>query len=116
MTTVDKVYVPIHRLRFVTTALLFDVHDASINIIRRILQARVVEVIDLGHNRSVSALDEDAQAIAISSYQGGTASTSGTLSIFWREMHVPRLRIRWRWWRDRTSQDPRARKLRGHDE
>ena len=64
------------RLRFVTAASLFDGHDASINIMRRILQAGGVEVIHLGHNRSVAevvnaAIQEDAHAIAISSYQGG---------------------------------------------
>ncbi len=63
-------------LRFVTAASLFDGHDASINIMRRILQAAGAEVIHLGHNRSVeeivnAALQEDAHAIAISSYQGG---------------------------------------------
>lgn len=63
-------------LRFVTAASLFDGHDASINIMRRILQSSGVEVIHLGHNRSAAevvkaALDEDAQAIALSSYQGG---------------------------------------------
>ncbi|MGB1807982.1 MAG: cobalamin-dependent protein, partial [Porticoccaceae bacterium] len=63
-------------LRFVTAASLFDGHDASINIMRRILQGAGVEVIHLAHNRSVAevvetALQEDAQAIAISSYQGG---------------------------------------------
>jgi methylmalonyl-CoA mutase len=62
--------------RFVTAAALFDGHDASINIIRRILQGAGAEVIHLGHNRSVdevvsAALQEDADAIAISSYQGG---------------------------------------------
>ncbi|CAD6545580.1 fused isobutyryl-CoA mutase/GTPase IcmF [Paraburkholderia sabiae] len=64
------------RLRFVTAAALFDGHDASINIMRRILQASGVEVIHLGHNRSVeevatAALQEDADGIAVSSYQGG---------------------------------------------
>lgn len=63
-------------LRFVTAASLFDGHDASINIMRRILQASGVEVIHLGHNRSVdeivtAALHEDADGIAVSSYQGG---------------------------------------------
>ena len=63
-------------LRFVTAASLFDGHDASINIMRRILQSHGVEVIHLAHNRAVSevvqaALQEDVQAIAISSYQGG---------------------------------------------
>jgi len=64
------------KIRFVTAASLFDGHDASINIMRRILQAAGAEVIHLGHNRSVAeivdaALQEDAQAIAVSSYQGG---------------------------------------------
>ena len=64
------------RFRFVTAASLFDGHDASINIMRRILQSAGAEVIHLGHNRSVeeivvTALDEDAHAIAVSSYQGG---------------------------------------------
>lgn len=63
-------------LRFVTAASLFDGHDAAINVIRRLIQAKGVEVIHLGHNRSVddvvrAAIQEDADAIAISSYQGG---------------------------------------------
>ena len=63
-------------LRFITAASLFDGHDASINIMRRMLQASGVEVIHLGHNRSVAeivsaAVQEDVQGIAISSYQGG---------------------------------------------
>jgi len=69
-------YKPKHKVRFVTAASLFDGHDASINIMRRILQATGAEVIHLGHNRSVeeivtAALQEDVQGIAISSYQGG---------------------------------------------
>ncbi|WP_159628311.1 fused isobutyryl-CoA mutase/GTPase IcmF [Massilia puerhi] len=65
-----------NKVRFVTAASLFDGHDASINIMRRILQSNGAEVIHLGHNRSVddvvtAALAEDAQGIAISSYQGG---------------------------------------------
>src|SRR5574337_1374289 len=63
-------------LRFVTAASLFDGHDAAINIMRRLIQSRGAEVIHLGHNRSVedvvrAALQEDADAIAMSSYQGG---------------------------------------------
>jgi methylmalonyl-CoA mutase len=69
-------YKPSNKVRFVTAASLFDGHDASINIMRRILMANGAEVIHLGHNRSVeeivtAALQEDAQGIAISSYQGG---------------------------------------------
>ena len=63
-------------LRFVSAASLFDGHDAAINMIRRLLQARGAEVVHLGHNRSVAdivraAIDEDVDAIAVSSYQGG---------------------------------------------
>lgn len=75
MSTVE-VYRPKNHVRFVTASSLFDGHDASINIMRRILQASGAEVIHLGHNRSVeevvnAAIQEDAQGIAISSYQGG---------------------------------------------
>ncbi len=70
------VYKAKHKIRFVSAASLFDGHDASINIMRRILQASGAEVIHLGHNRSVeeivtAALQEDVQGIAVSSYQGG---------------------------------------------
>src|ERR1700716_3925910 len=70
------VYKAQHKIRFVTAASLFDGHDASINIMRRILQASGAEVIHLGHNRSVeeivnAAVQEDVQGIALSSYQGG---------------------------------------------
>ena len=63
-------------LRFVTAASLFDGHDAAINIMRRLIQAQGAEVIHLGHNRSVddivrAAIQEDADGIAVSSYQGG---------------------------------------------
>ncbi|MCK4501779.1 MAG: cobalamin-dependent protein, partial [Desulfuromonadales bacterium] len=69
-------YKPTHKLRFVTATSLFDGHDVSINIVRRILQASGCEVIHLGHNRSVdeivtAAIQEDAHGINISSYQGG---------------------------------------------
>ena len=72
----SDLHVPAHPVRFVTAAALFDGHDAAINIMRRILQAQGAEVIHLGHDRSVrevvdAILDEDAQAVAISSYQGG---------------------------------------------
>ena len=69
-------HVPSHPVRVLTAAALFDGHDAAINIMRRILQAQGAEVIHLGHNRSVdevvtAAIQEDVQAVAISSYQGG---------------------------------------------
>jgi methylmalonyl-CoA mutase len=65
-----------HKIRIVTAASLFDGHDASINIMRRILQAQGAEIIHLGHNRTAQeivscAIEEDAQAIAVTSYQGG---------------------------------------------
>src|SRR3546814_12537814 len=69
-------------LRFVTAASLFDGHDAAINIMRRLIQSQGAEVIHLGHNRSVAdvvraALQEDADAIALSSYQGGHVASIG---------------------------------------
>ena len=71
-----KPYTPKHKIRIVTAASLFDGHDAAINIMRRIIQATGVEVIHLGHDRSVAevvdcAIQEDANAIAMTSYQGG---------------------------------------------
>ncbi len=76
MTFETTPYAPKHPVRAVTAASLFDGHDAAINIIRRILQATGVEVIHLGHNRAVAeiveaAIQEDAQCIAVSCYQGG---------------------------------------------
>ncbi len=72
----QKPYTPKNHIRIVTAASLFDGHDAAINIMRRIIQATGAEVIHLGHDRSVReivdcAIQEDAQAIAITSYQGG---------------------------------------------
>ncbi len=69
-------YTPTNNVRIVTAASLFDGHDAAINIMRRILQSKGAEIIHLGHNRSVKeivecAIEEDAQGIAITSYQGG---------------------------------------------
>ena len=65
-----------HKVRIVTAAALFDGHDAAINVMRRIMQAKGAEIIHLGHNRSVAeivecAIEEDVQGIAITSYQGG---------------------------------------------
>jgi len=73
---VQKPYIPVHKVRIVTAAALFDGHDAAINIMRRIIQSTGVEVIHLGHDRSVeevvnTAIQEDANAIALTSYQGG---------------------------------------------
>ena len=72
----EALHVPVHPVRFVTAAALYYGHDAAINIMRRILQAQGAEVIHLGHDRSVAdvvdaAIEEDAQGVAVSSYQGG---------------------------------------------
>ncbi|WP_028660451.1 fused isobutyryl-CoA mutase/GTPase IcmF [Nocardioides insulae] len=71
-----ELHVPHHHIRLVTASSLFDGHDASINIMRRIFQSQGCEVIHLGHNRSVqevvdAAIEEDAHGVAVSSYQGG---------------------------------------------
>jgi methylmalonyl-CoA mutase len=76
LTAKPEVYVTKHKIRIVTAASLFDGHDAAINIMRRIIQSSGAEVIHLGHDRSVReivdcAVQEDANAIAITSYQGG---------------------------------------------
>ncbi|MCP4752480.1 MAG: methylmalonyl-CoA mutase family protein [Proteobacteria bacterium] len=76
MSANEEVYKPRNKVRVVTATALFDGHDASINIMRRILQDAGAEVIHLGHNRSVldivdAAIEEDVQGIAVSSYQGG---------------------------------------------
>jgi len=89
---------PRNKLRFVTAASLFDGHDASINIMRRILQASGVEVIHLGHNRSVAeivdaALQEDVQGIAISSYQGGHVEYLKYMVDMLRENGRPDIRV-----------------------
>ena len=72
----SDLHVPAHPVRFVTSTALFDGHDAAINIMRRILQAQGAEVVHLGHDRSVdevvtAVVEEDAQGVAVSSYQGG---------------------------------------------
>src|SRR6187455_1341875 len=72
----NGLHVPVHPVRLVTASSLFDGHDASINIMRRIMQSQGAEVIHLGHNRSVqevvdAAIEEDVQGVAVSSYQGG---------------------------------------------
>jgi len=76
MSVEAEVYKPANHIRVVTATSLFDGHDAAINIMRRILQDTGVEVIHMGHNRSVreiadAAIEEDVQGIAVSSYQGG---------------------------------------------
>ena len=87
-----------NKVRFVTAAALFDGHDASINIFRRLLQAGGVEVIHLGHNRSVTeiveaALQEDVQAIAVSSYQGGHVEFFRYMVDLLKEQGAPDIKI-----------------------
>jgi methylmalonyl-CoA mutase len=77
-------HVPVHPVRFVTAASLFDGHDAAITIMRRLLQSQGAEVVHLGHDRSVeevvtAALQEDANGVAVSSYQGGHVEYFGYL-------------------------------------
>ncbi|SFT16668.1 fused isobutyryl-CoA mutase/GTPase IcmF [Paenibacillus sp. BC26] len=91
-------YVPVHQIRFVTASALFDGHDASITIMRRILQASGAEVIHLGHNRSVreiikAAIQEDVQGIAVSSYQGGHVAFFKYMVELLRESGAGHIRI-----------------------
>ncbi|MED3623837.1 fused isobutyryl-CoA mutase/GTPase IcmF [Neobacillus thermocopriae] len=97
MNTTGK-YQPKHHIRFVTASSLFDGHDASINIMRRILQASGAEVIHLGHNRSVeevvnAAIQEDVQGIAVSSYQGGHVEYFKYMYDLLKEKGAPHIRI-----------------------
>jgi isobutyryl-CoA mutase len=85
-------------LRFVTAASLFDGHDAAINIMRRLIQAQGTEVVHLGHNRSVedvvrAALQEDADAIALSSYQGGHVEYFKYMVDMLRERNAGHIRV-----------------------
>lgn len=91
-------YQPQHKVRIVTAASLFDGHDASINIMRRILQQTGAEVIHLGHNRSVGSVadaivQEDAHSVAISSYQGGHVEYFKYLKDLLAQRGVPHVRI-----------------------
>ncbi|OIK16081.1 methylmalonyl-CoA mutase [Bacillus sp. MUM 116] len=93
-----EIYKPKHHIRFVTASSLFDGHDASINIMRRILQSSGAEVIHLGHNRSVeevvnAAIQEDVQGIAISSYQGGHVEYFKYMYDLLKEKGAPNIRI-----------------------
>ncbi|MDG5471151.1 methylmalonyl-CoA mutase family protein [Jeotgalibacillus sp. ET6] len=92
------IYKPVHPVRFVTASSLFDGHDASINIMRRILQSSGAEVIHLGHNRSVeevvnAAIQEDVQGIAISSYQGGHVEYFKYMFDLLKERGAPHIRL-----------------------
>ncbi len=93
-----EVYRPENPVRVVTATSLFDGHDASINIIRRILQDTGVEVIHLGHNRSAreivdAAVEEDAQGIAVSSYQGGHVEFFKYVVDLLREKGAPNIKV-----------------------
>ena len=93
-----EVYKPKNHIRFVTASSLFDGHDASINIMRRILQSSGAEVIHLGHNRSVeevvnAAIQEDAQGVALSSYQGGHIEYFKYMYDLLREKGAPHIKI-----------------------
>ena len=91
-------YVPARPVRFVTAASLFDGHDAAITIMRRILQAQGCEVVHLGHDRSVAdvveaAVQEDAQGVAVSSYQGGHLEYFGYLVDLLRERGAEHVQV-----------------------
>jgi len=93
-----EVYRPEHHIRVVTATSLFDGHDASINIMRRLLIDTGVEVIHLGHNRSVqeivdAAIQEDVQGLAVSSYQGGHVEFYKYIVDLLRENGVPHIKI-----------------------
>ena len=94
----SDLHVPAHPVRFVTAAALFDGHDAAINIMRRILQAQGAEVVHLGHDRSVrevvdAVLEEDAQGVAVSSYQGGHVEYFEYLAQLLRESGAGHVRV-----------------------
>jgi methylmalonyl-CoA mutase len=94
----SPLHVPVNPVRFVTAAALFDGHDAAINIMRRILQAQGAEVVHLGHDRSVrevvdAVLEEDAQGVAVSSYQGGHVEYFEYLASSLEEAGAGRVRI-----------------------
>jgi len=93
-----EVYQATHKIRVVTAASLFDGHDAAINIMRRIIQASGCEVIHLGHNRSVQeivdcAIQEDVQAIAITSYQGGHVEYLKYMVDLLKERGAPHIKV-----------------------
>ena len=98
MTSEVETYTPENHIRVVTATSLFDGHDAAINIMRRILQDTGVEVIHLGHNRSVqeivdAAIEEDVQGVAVSSYQGGHLEFFKYLLDLLKERGAPHIKI-----------------------
>ncbi|MBW2411869.1 MAG: cobalamin-dependent protein, partial [Deltaproteobacteria bacterium] len=98
MSSEVDVYTPENQIRVVTATSLFDGHDAAINIMRRILQDTGVEVIHLGHNRSVqeianAAIEEDVQGVAVSSYQGGHIEFFKYLVDLLKENGAPHIKV-----------------------
>jgi methylmalonyl-CoA mutase len=98
MSTSAELYKPRNPIRVVTATSLFDGHDAAINIMRRIIQDTGVEVIHLGHNRSVqeivdAAIEEDVQGVAVSSYQGGHIEFFTYLVDLLRERGAPHVKV-----------------------
>lgn len=98
MSVTTEPYLPVNNVRIVTAASLFDGHDAAINVMRRILQGSGAEVIHLGHNRSVweivsAAVQEDVQAIGVSSYQGGHVEFFKYIIDLLKEYHCGHIRV-----------------------
>jgi methylmalonyl-CoA mutase len=98
MSVPAEIYKPVNPIRVVTATSLFDGHDAAINIMRRIIQDTGVEVIHLGHNRSVqdivdAAIEEDVQGVAVSSYQGGHIEFFKYLVDLLRERGAPHVKV-----------------------
>ena len=98
MSVIEKIYRPENAVRVVTATALFDGHDASINIMRRMLQDSGAEVIHIGHSRSAeevvqAAIEEDAQGLAVSSYQGGHVEFFKYIVDLLKERNVPHIKI-----------------------
>lgn len=98
MSVIEEIYKPENAVRVVTATALFDGHDASINIMRRMLQDSGAEVIHIGHSRSAeevvqAAIEEDAQGIAVSSYQGGHVEFFKYIVDLLKERNVPHIKV-----------------------
>ncbi len=98
MSFIEEIYKPENAVRVVTATALFDGHDASINIMRRMLQDSGAEVIHIGHSRSAeevvqAAIEEDAQGLAVSSYQGGHVEFFKYIVDLLKERNVPHIKI-----------------------
>jgi len=98
MSVIEEIYRPKNAVRVVTATALFDGHDASINIMRRMLQDSGAEVIHIGHSRSAeevvqAAIEEDAQGLAVSSYQGGHVEFFKYIVDLLKEKNVPHIKV-----------------------